>query len=100
MRIKVKSGNTRINIPIPTGLLFSKASAWLWLKTVRMTAKPYVSQYMPESVSGKADSIMEDLSDEAVYALCAELMRIKRKYGSWDLVEVESSDGSQVLICL
>lgn len=100
MRIKVKSGNIKINIPIPTGLIFSKASAWLWLKTMRLTAKPCVSQYMPDSISGKPDACLDSLSDEAVYALCAELMRIKRKYGSWDLVEVESSDGSQVLIRL
>ena len=55
---------------------------------------------MPERVNQKADAFFDGLSDEAVYALCGELMRIKRKHGSWDLVEVESSDGMQVLIRL
>ena len=100
MRIIVKSGGHTINIPIPTGLIFSKASAWLWLKSMRKTVKPYISQCMPESVNGKVDSILDNLSDEAVYTFCNELMRIKREYGSWDFVEVESSDGSQVLIQL
>lgn len=100
MRIIVKGNGNNINIPIPTGLIFSKASAWLWMKSMRTAAKPYISQYMPDSVSGKADSAMDDLSDEAVYAICAEMIRIKRKYGSWDLVEVESSDGDHVLIRL
>ena len=100
MRIRVKSEGYNINIPIPTGLIFSKASAWIWLKTMRKAAKPYVDQYVSDSVSKKADSVMDNLSDEAVYALCAELMRIKRKYGKWDLVEVESAEGDQVLIQL
>jgi len=100
MRIVIKSEGRKILVPIPTGLIFSKASAWLWLKSLRTVAKPYVSQYMPESVSVKADALLDNLSDEAVYALCAELMRIKRKHGSWTLLEVEASDGSQVLIRL
>lgn len=96
MRIKVKSRDININIPVPTGLIFSKASAWTWMKIARHTA----SKYMPENVNEKADMVLDGLSDEAVYAICGELMRIKRKYGSWDLVEVESSDGDQVLIRL
>lgn len=96
MRIIVNGNGNHINIPIPTGLFFSKASAWTWLKLVRVSA----GKYMPERVSRKADVFLDGLSEEAVYALCAELMRIKRKYGSWDLVEVESSDGTQVLIRL
>ena len=93
MRIIVKGNGNNIHIPIPTGLIFSKASAWLWLKSMQMAEKSYISRYMPEAV-------MDNLSDEAVYAICAELMRIKRKYGSWDLVEVKSSEGDHVLIRL
>ena len=85
-----------MDIPIPTGLIFSKASAWAWLKIARKAS----AQYLPKKIGKKADAVMSNLSDEAVYALCAELMRIKRKYGKWDLVEVESSDGEQVLIQL
>lgn len=96
MRIQIKSEDGNIDIPIPTGLVFSKAAAWTWLKIVRKAT----SRYLPQKIGKKADSVMDALSDEAVYALCAELMRIKRKYGKWDLVEVESADGEQVLIQL
>lgn len=96
MRIHVKGNDYNIHIPIPTGMIFSKASAWMWLKIVRKTT----AQYVPRRVNEKADAVFSNLSDDAVYALCSEIMRIKRKYGSWDLVEVESSSGDQVLIQL
>ena len=100
MRIRVKTKEHKIEIPISTGMIFSKASAWIWLKTMRKVAKPYVEEYVPKSVSRKANSALDSLSDEAVFALCAELMRVKRKYGKWNLVEVESADGDEVLIQL
>ena len=84
MRIKVKSGDTNINIPVPTNLVFSKGSVWL--------ANRFGRKY--------AGDAMKDLPPEALDKLFAEFRRIKRKHGSWDLVEVESSDGSQVLIRL
>ena len=96
MRIIVKGNGNNINIPIPTGLIFSKASVWTWLKLARVSA----GKYMSEHVNQKADMFLDRLSDEAVYAICGELMRIKRKHGSWDLVEVESADGDHVLIRL
>ena len=84
MRIKVKSGDTNINIPVPTNLVFSKGSVWL--------ANRFGRKY--------AGDALKDLPPEALDKLFAEFRRIKRKHGSWDLVEVESSDGSQVLIRL
>ena len=84
MRIKVKSGDTNINIPVPTNLVFSKGSVWL--------ANRFGRKY--------AGDALKDLPPEARDKLFAEFRRIKRKHGSWDLVEVESSDGSQVLIRL
>ena len=100
MRIRVKSEGYNINIPIHTGLIFSRAAVWAWLKIGRKTAKRYVSEYVPEDVNVKVGLSLDRFSDEAVYALCDELMRIKRKYGKWNLVEVESTDGDQVLIQL
>ena len=84
MRIKIKSGDTNINIPVPTNLVFSKGSVWLTNHFGRKYA---------------ADA-MKDIPPEALEKLFTEFRRIKRKYGSWDLVEVESSDGSYVLIRL
>jgi hypothetical protein len=41
-----------------------------------------------------------NLPDGALPALCDELRRIKKKYGTWDLVEVETASGQHVKITL
>ena len=84
MKILVKSGEHTIRFRIPTILLFSRGSAWLVEKLGRRYAK---------------DTMM-DLPPGSVPVLCAELRRIKRKYGTYSLVEVESSDGDVVRIQL
>ena len=102
MRIQVKSEDNNIDITIPTGFVFSRPVVWAWLKMSKLAAKRSVSQYVPDSAEftyGLGLS-MDRYSDEAVYAFCDELMRIKRKYGAWDLVEVESAEGDQILIRL
>lgn len=99
MRIQIRAEGHNINIPIPTGMIFSKPSVWLYLKLARKVS-PRVSRYMPEDVEVSVDEILEKLPDEAVYALCAEIMCIKRKYGKWDLVEIKSSSGEEVKITL
>lgn len=99
MRIIVKGDGHNINIPIPTRMIFSKASVWMWLKFFRKAMRN-AEKYIPENAEYKAESFLENIPDKTVYALCDELLRIKRKYGSWNLVEVESSDGEQVLIRL
>ena len=97
MRIIVKGDGHNINIPIPTRMIFSKATVWMWLKFARK-AMHSAEKYIPENAEYKAESLLESIPDKAVYALCDELLRIKRKHGSWDLVEVESSDGDTVRI--
>lgn len=99
MRIHVRADGHNIQIPIPTGLIFSKASVWLYLKLARSFSSR-AKQYIPADVEITADEILEKLPEEAVYALCAEIMRIKRKHGHWDLVEVKSSSGEEVKITL
>jgi len=99
MKIIIKGEGHNINIPIPTRMIFSKASVWTWLKLARKTMHS-AEKYIPENAEDKVESYLESLPDKAVYALCDELLRIKRKHGSWDLVEVESSDGTHVLIQL
>lgn len=99
MRIQVKGDGHSINIPIPTGLIFSKPSVWLYLKL----AKKYSSQapkYIPEDAEQAAENMPVNIPKEAMYALCAELIRIKRKHGSWVLVEVQSASGEEVRITL
>lgn len=99
MKIQVKGDGHDIVIPVPTGLIFNRISVSLWLKTIRKYTKDS-ARYLPEHTEEKADLFFSKISDEAAYALCAEIMRVKRKHGSWNLVEVESSDGEQVLITL
>ena len=99
MKIQVKSDGHSISIPIPTGLIFSKPSVWLYLKLARTYAS-YAKEYIPENIEISVDALLTRLPDEAVYALCAEIKRIKRRYGSWELVEVISSDGDEVHISL
>ncbi len=84
MKIIVTSGTHNIRIGIPTILLFNRPMVWLGLKMGRKYA------------SEKIDMIPR----EAAYALCAEIRRIKKKHGSWELVDVIASDGSKVKIII
>lgn len=84
MRIQIKDGSRNLNIVLPTGLVFSKGTAWL--------ANHVGRQY--------AEDAMDNISPEALEALFAEFRRIKKKYGSWELVNIESSDGEMVKVTL
>lgn len=99
MRIQVKGEGHNIRIPIPTGLIFSKPSVWLYLKLARKYSSR-ASKYIPEDIEISVDPILNNIPDEAVYALCAEIMRIRRKYGKWTLVEVSASSGEEITITL
>ena len=83
MRIRVRSDGRNIRLALPTRLIFSK---WLIKLGLRMG-----SRYSGQS---------QELPPEAVDALCAEIRRIKKKHGSWELVEVLSADGDTVQITL
>lgn len=84
MRIRVKSGDTNLNLVLPTRLLVGK--------TVVKLANTIGRRY--------ATDALKDISPEALEILCAELRRIKKKYGTWELVDVESADGETVQIIL
>lgn len=97
MKIIVKSSDCNLCIPVPTGLIFGRISVWIWLKLGKLTRKSW-SRYVPENPQMQISLLPGDLPEKAVYALCSEIMRTKRRYGSWKLVEIESADGDQVLI--
>lgn len=99
MRILIRGEGHHINIPVPTALVFSRPSVWIWMKLARK-AMNHSSKYNPADAGINEDDCFAKIPDEAVYALCAELMRVKRKHGRWDLVEVESANGERVLIRL
>ena len=84
MKIIVKSQERNIRLGFPTTWLFGRGSAFLAEKLGR--------KYAPEA--------MENIPPETIPILCAELRRIKKKYGSYDLVEVESAEGDYVKIQL
>ena len=83
MRIRVHSGKGDLSLVLPTRMIFSKT---LVKFGIRM-GKRY-SDNVP------------DLPPAAIDALCDEIHRIKKQYGSWKLVELHSADGDTVTIIL
>lgn len=84
MRILVQGGEHDLNIVLPTRMLFSKTV----LRLVNVTGRKY------------AGDALERIPPEFFDVLFAELRHVKKKYGSWDLVDIESADGERVLIRL
>lgn len=84
MKIRIRDGNHNFTLLLPTMLVFSKPS----LRLINGVARKY------------APDAMAPIPAEGMEALWAELRRIKKKYGSWDLVEVDSADGEYVKITL
>ena len=82
MRIRVKSGERSIRLWFPTGLVFNRGTVWL----ADTVGRKYAGDAMPQ------------ISAKDMNKLFAEFRRIKRTYGRWTLVEVESADGHRVLI--
>ena len=83
MTIKIHSDDANISLWLPTRLLFSKTILCLGLRIGQM----YVEQ-------------IPNIPPEAVGALCKEIRRIKRTRGSWELLNVETSDGEHIQITL
>ena len=84
MKIRVKSEDVSLRLWLPTNLIFGKAMVWL--------ANTAGRKYAPDA--------MKDISPENLELLFAEFRRIKKKYGSWELVEVQSADGTHIHIVL
>ena len=81
MRIHIKSDGKSLRFWFPTNLVFSRGMAWLGGR--------YGLRYSNVSISP------EDLS-----RLFAEFRRIKSRYGTLELVNVESADGTLVKVVL
>lgn len=99
MRIQVMAADHNFTIPFPTGLIFSKPSVWLYVRIARRYSAR-MDDYIPEDAQKHADTVISEIPEEALYAICAEFRRIKKKHGSWELVEVEASGGETVRITL
>ena len=84
MKIQVKAAGRNFTVPIPTGLIFSKATVW-------------IANHFGRKYAGDA---MKDIPPEAMDALFAELRRIKKKHGTWELADIESAGGEHVTVVL
>ena len=84
MRIKIKGEGRNVDICLPTALIFNGITA-------------EVAAY---SMGKSAPARDNNLSARQMRALFSEFRRIKNKYGTWTLVDVQSSDGETVKIIL
>lgn len=80
MKIQVRDGGHNFTLALPTRLAFNRF-------VIRMALK-------------SAGSECRELPPEAAKKIAAEINRVKRKYGRWDLVEVQSADGEYVKVTL
>lgn len=83
MKIQVKEAEKSFCLNLPTSLIFSRFVLRLALKH--------------SSINGRK---IDGLTAEAADALSAEIRRIKKRHGTWELVEVRSADGETVKITL
>ena len=84
MKIRIQSSDHKLFIPIPTSMVFSKATVWL--------ANRYGRKYVGDA--------MNVIAPEAMDKLFAEFRRIKRIHGTWELVDVQSASGESINITL
>lgn len=83
MKIRIRSDEHNFSIVLPTRVLFSKSILKFGLR-----------------IGKKYSADVPDIPPETVDALCDEIRRIKKKHGSWELVNVQSAGGEQVQIIL
>jgi len=84
MKIRIKSNKANFILYFPTGLIFNKTTA----KIANTVGRKY---------SGNA---MKNISPEALELFCTELGAIKKRYGRWELVKIQSANGDIVEIIL
>ena len=80
MRIKVIDGDTRLDLPLPTGLVLNRFTAEI-------------------AARAAADNGV-NLTGAQVNALIRAAKDFKRSHPDWCLVEVESADGEYVMVRL
>ena len=83
MKVHVQGGGHNIHIGLPTGLIFNRYVLRFALRNIRLDGVAF-----------------HGLSRKQADALALEMRRIKKKHGSWTLVEVCSADGEQVTVTL
>ena len=83
MKIQLQRRERNLRLALPTGLIFSRFSLGLLLKSVEING-----------------SRLDGLSPEAADRLACEVKRIQKNSGVWELLEVQSADGIHIRITL
>lgn len=83
MKIRIKTDDTNLNLVFPTRLLIGKT-------VIRLA----------NTIGRRYTDALNDIPPESLERLCAELRRIKKQHGAWELVDMESADGDIVQIIL
>lgn len=84
MKIRVRDSKRNINLWLPNWMVFGKLAEHIAVVTLRY--------YVPSETV--------HIPPEKLPILFAEMRRIKKKYGNWELVNVHSADGTVVKIIL
>lgn len=88
MKILVRSDGRRLNLVLPTGLVFSPTL----IKAVVKLGKRHAEK--------NAKSSIADIDPKMWKILCSEIRRTKRKHKHYELLVVQSADGDHVSIIL
>lgn len=83
MKIKIKSDETRLNIRFPTCLVLNRLGATVLSKTIKKKSEGRVR-----------------LSQKDITAVLRSLKTFRKKHTEYPLVEIQSNDGTEVLILL
>ncbi len=83
MKISIENAGRSFHMSLPTNLLFSRFVLRMAARSLRIN-----------------DEKIPGLTPEAADALAQEIKHLKKKHGTWTLVEVQSADGEQITITL
>ena len=83
MRIHVQSDGYEFTIPLSDFLIFNPLGPWMVAAVIK--------KYAPQAPC---------ISPKTMRRILAETKRIKKTYGSWELVRLESADGDKVTIII
>ena len=84
MKIRIETAEKNLTIPVPDALLSPKLIPWIAEKIGRK----------------KAPEALERIPPGALEVIFRELRRTKKRYGSWELVDIQSANGEHIRITL
>lgn len=84
MKIKIKTSHNNLNLSFPTKLLFGRNA----VRIINTIGRQY------------AVDVLDKIPPDALETMCAQLRQTKERYGTWDLVDIETADGKIVKIIL